>query len=207
MLRRGVGLTRRQVGQMLAPAYRSGQYVGLPSAGSYATPNAMTADRMYAWPIPISYDTSLAGVAVQVGTAVAGVSGKLGLAYPGDDGWPAALIAECPTPVDMGLSANTELLALFASAAPVRAGIVWGLVVFDGAAQPISCAAFGTSAILLSHLIGPVGMVSYTLQGSPSGRIRLSRTHTYSDAFPLQLTGWGSGSGVPSSPVMVGKIA
>lgn len=206
MVRRGVGLSRSQAAALSYPAtqLRSGQVVGMPHTANAVVATAVVADTMYAWPIPIPAAGSIRGVALQVGTAVAGVSGKLGAALPGPDGLPLTLLAECPTPVDMNSTASTQLLADFTAAIPRQAGLIWGLCVFNGAAQPVTIGAFGAASIQLSHFIGATNISGYTSAGSPGPAVRLTRAQTYAAAFPATLTGWTVTAGAnPSSPEMV----
>lgn len=210
MLRAVSGLTGGQVAARLIPGgvYRSGQRVGLPTQGGFSTTTAIAADIMYAWPIPVVGAATFSGVALQVGTAVAGVSGKLGLALSGSDGRPGTLLAEAPTPVDMNSATTTELVAAFSVSVSVSGGIVWGLCVFNGAAQPVSVGVFNSSAILLGYMIGATGIGNYTLLSGVGPVARLSRAQTYASAFPASLTGWtATVSTAPSSPVMVGVVA
>jgi hypothetical protein len=205
------GITRAQAAGLLIPGgvYRSAQRVGLPTAGGLNSAAAIAANTMYAWPIPIAAGVTLSGMALQVGTAVAGVSGKLGLALSGADGRPGTLVAEAPTPVDMNSAAAAELVASFSANQTVPAGIVWGLCVFNGLAQPVTLSAFQASNIFLGHFLGAASIQNYTLIGTAGPTIRLSRAHTYADAFPATLTGWttATANAPPSSPVMVAVVA
>jgi hypothetical protein len=169
--------------------------------------NAIAANIMYAWPIQVPAAGTLSGVALQVGTAVPGVSGKLGLAVPGADGFPLTTLAECPTPVDMNSAADTELVAALSSNIARTVGFLWGLCVFNGAAQPITIGAFSQPQAFLGHVVGMTTINGYTGRGVVGGAVRLSRAHTYADAFPATLSGWTVTTATPSSPVMAAVVA
>ena len=197
------------LGSMVVPGgvLRTGQRLMLPV---YAVPiktNAIAADTMYAYPIPVPVNTLLSGVAVQVGTAVAATLAKFGAALPGADGLPDALLGECPTPQDMNSGTDAELVASFSSAVSVPAGFVWGLFVANGAAQPFTVAPFNYQNQALAQVLGGTAMSHFTLQGGTGATIRVSRAHPYANAFPANLTGWSRANAVPSSPIMAGVVA
>ena len=203
----GDALSRAQVAALLTPGgvYRSAQRISLPMATTVVLNTAIAANTMYAFPIPMAAGASISGVAIQVGTAVAATSAKLGLALSGPDGRPGPLVAEAPTPVDMNSTALAELVALFTAPQFAPAGVVWGLCVFNGLAQPVTIGAFSSGSQFVGHLIGAISINNYTAQG---GTVRLTRTHTYADAFPASLTGWTATAGAnPSSPIMAAVVA
>ena len=204
----GTGVTRSQAAGIAYPAatLRSGQRVGLPVGLANVNNAAIVANTMYAWPILIPAAGTLSGVAVQVGTPVAGVSGKLGIALPGANGFPETLLAECPGAVDMNSAADQELVASFASSLPRPPEMLWGLCVFNGLAQPMTVGAFTSSGNFLGHFLGNTHIGGYTGRGTSSA-VRVSRAHTYADAFPATLSGWSVATANPSSPVMVAVAA
>lgn len=211
MALRGAGLSRQQAAGISYPAatLRPNLRVGMafPTTG-LATTQAVPADLMYAFPIPIPAQGTFRGVAIQVGTAVAGVSAKLGIAAPGADGFPSTLIAECPTPVDCNLAAGTELLADFTAAISFGPRPLFGLVVFNGGAQPVSPPTLQPPAAFIAQWFGASHIGSLTAVAGPSIINRLFRTHTYASAFPATLTGWAAAAGSnPGSPIMCAVTA
>lgn len=207
---RGAGITGAGVGALSIPGgvYRSGQRVGLNAGVNYNAVTAVAANVMYAWPIPLAVGATISGVALQIGTAVAATNAKLGLALSDATGRPGALVAESPNIQNMNSAADTEMLALFSVAQPVPAGVVWGLCVFDGLAQPTTSAGpFDFGNQILSGMLGFTSIQGLTLRGAGGATIRLSRAQTYASAFPATLTGWSTANAAPSSPVMCAVIA
>jgi hypothetical protein len=203
------GFINNNVSNLFVPggSYRSGQRIGFAMGVNFNAVTPVASDTMYAFPIPVYANCLISGVALQVGTAVAGVSAKLGLALSGPDGRPGALVAEAPTPVNMNTAADTELVALFSAAQFVPAGVLWGLAVFNGAAQPVTIGNFDLPAPFVGIYNGPTTIQSFTVRGSTGVPVRNSRTQTYASAFPSTLTGWTAASAIPSSPVMVAIAA
>ena len=189
-----------------ATTLRAGR-IGLPAPASTFNTTPVVADTMYAYPILVPSNATITGVALQLGTAVAGVFGKLGLALPGPDGFPLTTLGEGTAAVDMNSLADAELIASFASSLARPPGVLWGLAVFNGAAQPVTIGAFSVHVSLVGHFIGPTTIGNYTGRGATGGSIRLSRAHTYANAFPATLTGWSVANSTPSSPVMVAVTA
>jgi hypothetical protein len=198
-------LTAQAVARFLRPGgvYRSGTRVGLPTALTYGLTNAVTADIMYAWPIPVEAPFRASAMEIQVGTLTAGVLGKLGLALPGSDGLPSTLLAECATAVDFNVAADTILNSAITGGVNVPFGWVWGLSVFNGAAQPVNANQFSSPAVFCGHAVGNQSMSGYTTRGSVAASTRVSRAHTYATAFPAVLTGWSVTNTSTSSPTMV----
>jgi hypothetical protein len=187
--------------------YRSGTRVGLPTGLTYGVTNAVAADVMYAWPIPVEAPFRAASMEIQVGTLTAGVLGKLGLALPGADGLPATLLAECAAAVDFNVAANTILNATITGGVNVPAGWIWGLCVFNGAGQPVSADLASGPAAFAGHAVGNASMSGYTQRGTVGPSARVSRAHTYATAFPASLTGWTTANNVFASPAMVAVVA
>jgi hypothetical protein len=196
------GVSRADVAKQLRPGgvYRSGTRVSLPLGTGNAVANPVTADLMYAWPIPVEAAFRASAVEIAVGTATPATNAKLGLALPGPDGFPFALLAECAAPVDCSLAADTILQAVITDGVDVPMGWVWGLSVYNGSAQLVRAGAFSNPALPIGHFVGQASMQGYTGRGTVGGSCVVTRAHTYANAFPAQLTGWSTGNTIPSSP-------
>ena len=203
------GVTRTQAAGISYPAtqLRSGQVVGLPTYGTASLVTAVAADTMYAYPIPIPASGVLSTINVQVGTLTAGVNGKLGIARPGPDGFPLTLLAECAAPVDFNAAAGTVLAATITGGLPVGPSMLWGLFGANGAAQPALYLSFNTGAAAAGHLMGNTAMSGYTQAGASASVVRVSRAHTYANAFPATLSGWSTNTAAPGSPILTATVA
>lgn len=198
---KGGGIGLGQAGTLLHPGYRSGTTISLPLPSvSALTTQVVTADIMYAWPIPVERGATLSSVSVQTGTNTPGVSVKLGLATTGTDGFPAVLLGECPTPGSMNVGG--VVVCAFSAAIAVQPGFYWALAVFNGAAQPITIQTFSAQGGTVAHFMGAVDLADYSGAGAGS-TVRVSRAQTYASAFPTSLTGWTTTRGaLPSSPIL-----
>jgi hypothetical protein len=204
MLRAVSGLTRAQVGQLIAPSgLRSGNVVGPDMRLTAANASAVAADTLYAHPVVVPEGALFAGIQLSIGTSVAGVSGKAALYVGGSDGV-LTLIEECAGTLNMAATANAIVQVNFAASRFLPVRRVWLACKFDGAAQPHTL-AFGAGSTFPgggSYAFYGGGMATFVRTVPATGiTTRATVADTYAAAFPASATLTFS-SGSPGVPIM-----
>jgi hypothetical protein len=186
----------------LFAGYRNGAWYGV-DAGATVANSAKVADTAYGFPIILERATTIARIAMSVGTSVAGVNGKLALysSLPNAPAW-HRLLAGSETTYDMNAAANTNHVLVFATPLRLPRGIYWGVSRFSGAAQPRSAQTGltqGQAGSVFHNLLGAAAANAVHSNVAASIVSRITAPLPFGDAWPATLPAPSYGANAPGS--------
>ncbi|MDV6329889.1 hypothetical protein [Asticcacaulis sp. 201] len=182
--------------------YVSGYYYPALRTVRQDTAYTVAANTLYASPVLIEKDMTIAALVLSVSSGVASTHGLVGI-YSDNAGKPGNKLFEAPTAFNTGITADAVEVALSSNQTLV-AGVYWAVTLFDGAP---GIRGIGNGYVETAYLIGAGSAynVLYVSGSAPSGYVQTA-SQTYSGGLPATFGGVSTRYGA-ATPAAILKVA
>ena len=182
--------------------YVSGYYYPALRSVRQDTAYTVAANTLYASPVLIEKDMTVAALVLSVSTGVASTHGLVGI-YSDSAGKPGTKLFEASAAFNTAANADAVEVAL-SSNQTVAAGVYWAVTLFDGAP---GIRGFGNNLVEIAYLLGAGSAynVLFTSGSAPSGYVQTA-VQTYSGGLPTTFGAIGTRYGA-ATPAIILKSA